>query len=181
VAKWGSAALTAAVALMWLLSLIVPCSYETLHYVVELAPGRLIAIERWWLWQGEDGQVTPHGWTHSSRTEQQSWWAAVGLPKHGHMDIQGFRSRWIAVPLFLPLLATALSSTFLWWLDRRRVPPGHCSCGYNLTGNVSGVCPECGTAVAVAPFGAKGATDAAANRTGPEGAAECSHGWSDAE
>lgn len=24
-------------------------------------------------------------------------------------------------------------------------PPGHCShCGYNLTGNVSGVCPECG-------------------------------------
>ena len=26
-------------------------------------------------------------------------------------------------------------------------PPGHCQkCGYNLTGNVSGVCPECGTA-----------------------------------
>ncbi len=24
-------------------------------------------------------------------------------------------------------------------------PPGHCQrCGYNLTGNVSGVCPECG-------------------------------------
>ena len=23
----------------------------------------------------------------------------------------------------------------------------HCHCGYNLTGNVSGVCPECGTAV----------------------------------
>ena len=29
----------------------------------------------------------------------------------------------------------------------RRYPPGHClKCGYNLTGNVSGVCPECGTA-----------------------------------
>ncbi len=27
----------------------------------------------------------------------------------------------------------------------RRKPPGHCrKCGYNLTGNVSGVCPECG-------------------------------------
>jgi len=25
-------------------------------------------------------------------------------------------------------------------------PPGHCrTCGYNLRGNVSGVCPECGT------------------------------------
>lgn len=27
-----------------------------------------------------------------------------------------------------------------------RYPPGHCqTCGYNLTGNVSGICPECGT------------------------------------
>ena len=26
--------------------------------------------------------------------------------------------------------------------------PGHCqSCGYNLKGNLSGVCPECGTGV----------------------------------
>ena len=29
---------------------------------------------------------------------------------------------------------------------RRRTAPGHCpACGYNLTGNTSGVCPECGT------------------------------------
>jgi len=35
----------------------------------------------------------------------------------------------------------------LWWLDRR-IPTGHCQkCGYNLTGNVSGVCPECGTPI----------------------------------
>lgn len=26
-------------------------------------------------------------------------------------------------------------------------PPGFCRCGYDLTGNLSGVCPECGTAV----------------------------------
>lgn len=35
----------------------------------------------------------------------------------------------------------------LWWLNERRfrVPPGHCpNCDYDLTGNVSGVCPECG-------------------------------------
>jgi len=30
----------------------------------------------------------------------------------------------------------------------RWLPPGHCKkCGYNLIGNVSGVCPECGTAM----------------------------------
>jgi hypothetical protein len=35
------------------------------------------------------------------------------------------------------------------YLSRRRVRAAGCcsSCGYNLTGNVSGVCPECGTAV----------------------------------
>jgi hypothetical protein len=31
------------------------------------------------------------------------------------------------------------------WL-RFRVRPGHCRCGYDLTGNVSGRCPECGRA-----------------------------------
>jgi hypothetical protein len=34
------------------------------------------------------------------------------------------------------------------WLRSKRHPElGHCSnCGYDLTGNVSGVCPECGCA-----------------------------------
>ncbi len=28
---------------------------------------------------------------------------------------------------------------------RKKIPPGCCQhCGYNLTGNVSGTCPECG-------------------------------------
>jgi hypothetical protein len=32
---------------------------------------------------------------------------------------------------------------------RKPLEPGRCRrCGYNLTGNTSGVCPECGTAVA---------------------------------
>ena len=37
--------------------------------------------------------------------------------------------------------------TFLLWFRRRRRPlPGQCAkCSYNLTGNTSGVCPECGT------------------------------------
>lgn len=30
---------------------------------------------------------------------------------------------------------------------RRRSRPGCCACGYDLTGNVSGVCPECGKAI----------------------------------
>ena len=35
------------------------------------------------------------------------------------------------------------------WQRRHRVRRGFCvNCGYNLTGNTSGVCPECGTPVA---------------------------------
>jgi len=38
------------------------------------------------------------------------------------------------------------------WRTRRRIPPGHCpKCSYNLTGNTSGVCPECGTTINTAP------------------------------
>jgi hypothetical protein len=55
--------------------------------------------------------------------------------------------RFLLVPLWLPLLLVATPTAFLWYRNRRP-PPGHCQkCGYNLTGNVSGRCPECGEAV----------------------------------
>ena len=54
----------------------------------------------------------------------------------------------VHMPLWVPFLVVAVPTAFLFWRDRRRVLPGHCQkCGYNLTGNVSGVCPECGEEV----------------------------------
>ncbi len=63
----------------------------------------------------------------------------------------GGRARHLEFPLW-PLAAGAgLVAAVAWWLDppRRRPRPGCCkACGYDLTGNVSGRCPECGTPTA---------------------------------
>ena len=53
----------------------------------------------------------------------------------------------LSVPLPLLLLLTLIGTGLLWRLDHR-FPPGYCQdCGYDLTGNTSGVCPECGTPI----------------------------------
>jgi hypothetical protein len=50
---------------------------------------------------------------------------------------------WVRIPLWIPFFALAIPTTLLW---RRPLPSAqHCeSCGYDLTGNMSGICPECG-------------------------------------
>lgn len=53
---------------------------------------------------------------------------------------------WYSLPLWMPLVATGIPTLFLIWRDRRRYMPGRCVlCDYDLTGNVSGRCSECGT------------------------------------
>lgn len=56
---------------------------------------------------------------------------------------------YIPIPL-LGMLVVLASPTILLWLPAKVAPPsGRCrSCGYDLTGNVSGRCPECGREVA---------------------------------
>ncbi len=57
----------------------------------------------------------------------------------------------LRTPLWAP--AVLLTAPFVLlaraqWTARRRRKEGCClKCGYNLTGNVSGICPECGTAI----------------------------------
>ncbi len=52
----------------------------------------------------------------------------------------------LGIPICLVLL--------FWFLERvgflpRRYQPGHCpNCDYDLTGNLSGRCPECGSKIA---------------------------------
>ena len=58
------------------------------------------------------------------------------------------RNRWLVVPTWaLAATTAALPAIHGFRLSRRRrLLPGLCrSCDYNLRGNVSGVCPECGS------------------------------------
>lgn len=59
------------------------------------------------------------------------------------------RIRTFMLPFWVPLAPVSAATIVLWWRDRQpRFPANHCQkCGYNLTGNTSGRCPECGVAV----------------------------------
>src|SRR5262249_12042127 len=52
---------------------------------------------------------------------------------------------YVIIPLYIPISLSLVPAIILWRRDQRRIRPGHCRCGYDLTGNVSGACPECGT------------------------------------
>jgi hypothetical protein len=79
-----------------------------------------------------------------SRIDPPVWSPSLGI---WHARFHGRVSAFI-LPLWIPLALLATPTIILWCHDRRRIPSGHCqTCGYDLTGNVSGICPECGTPV----------------------------------
>jgi hypothetical protein len=84
--------------------------------------------------------------SYTERTGALGFAVARSSPGEGVVWREGRVPCWFLLLVFgaVPLLraSRALAAT----RSRRR---GHCAaCGYNLTGNVSGVCPECGAPIA---------------------------------
>ena len=58
---------------------------------------------------------------------------------------QGYTRTTVTLPIGFLTALPGFLVFFAWIKTRRRFPKGRClSCGYDLTGNVSGTCPECG-------------------------------------
>jgi hypothetical protein len=64
-----------------------------------------------------------------------NWWFSLKL-------LNNYLAIDIPLWVFMALLGTPTAC--LWRLDRRRPPEVCAKCGYDLTGNTIGVCPECG-------------------------------------
>lgn len=88
---------------------------------------------------------------YSSSGKSVASWEALGIRWNVYSRADR-RSYSLAIPLAYVTLASAImpiSALFRSCRQRRRARNGQClRCGYDLRGSESGVCPECGTALA---------------------------------
>jgi len=70
------------------------------------------------------------------------------LPKYRRITLRTGTLVYLSLPPQLFLCFMVIATCVLWSLDHHRFPTGCCqNCGYDLAGNESGICPECGTKV----------------------------------
>ncbi len=104
-----------------------------------LDSGRVSAVWR----TGRLGQRAPWRFACGPATAVTRWWLP-GMSPVERFYLADRGSVGVRVSLaWLGLLMLTLTAVL--WLHDRRPPKGHCqNCGYDLTGNRSGACPECG-------------------------------------
>ncbi len=130
IAKWGGLVVCALVAVAWMISLRPAgglSGYGWPNLMVAASHGEIILVRG----------LPLRGPLHSDKNQTGVEW----LP-HWRFDMNA-RTQFITLPFWLLFLLATIPTVILFRRDR--IPPGHCQrCGYNLTGNVSGRCPECG-------------------------------------
>jgi hypothetical protein len=95
-----------------------------------------------WLWHGNlSTEMAPPGMVVGSfRWTTEFSWSFLTIP-----GLQVFPGSWTArMPIWSCIAIVAAPTICAWWKPRRRA--GLCGrCRYDLSGNTTGVCPECGT------------------------------------
>jgi hypothetical protein len=138
--KWVGTALCVASFAAWPVSVRVDCGYVSDAF----ASGCGLSYGFYWI-----------GWYGRPVRGCGLWCKRVDPPVHSEFSLPDHTTNTggggtIWIPAKFGSLLIVLPTALLWWLDRRRipVPAGYCEeCGYDLTGNVSGRCPECGKPV----------------------------------
>jgi hypothetical protein len=138
-AAWTGVALSGVVAALLLLSLRWSVSWlgGTKRHFIGLVYGAVCVG-----WTAAPLVGEPAGWHigGSGPAHKSVWWVEVVR--------YGASTGIVYVALWLVLALTTVPTVFLLMRLRHTLPAGCCAiCGYNLTGNVSGRCPECGTAI----------------------------------
>lgn len=90
------------------------------------------------LTDGAIGVFCPRWVVFSSHVGFEGW--SVWVPHYG----RNLYTVSLEVPIWPLLVSCLVPTVLLLRADRKRKRPGRCCCGYDLTGNTSGVCPECG-------------------------------------
>jgi hypothetical protein len=101
---------------------------------------------------GDSGMTPSEGWSSRSAVapkagEEGSGWGFRWRTYGG--GTTWFERREMSVPFWALVVGLGVLPC-VWWMRGARMKPrpGACrNCGYSVTGNTSGICPECGTAV----------------------------------
>jgi hypothetical protein len=99
----------------------------------------------------------PSGWgLQCSQFWPLKWHEGLGLQWPSIRHIPTYRSSVndirMSCPFWVPFALLSLIAAALFYRQPGQMRPGHCrSCGYDLTGNTSGICPECGAMTAPRP------------------------------
>lgn len=144
VAKWVGLGLCVLLLTAWAASTVWWFGYTKPNYSIACSYGHVVVLSggNW------SGLV---GWGAVRVTgglPRVPWSSLIGLqaPYWGPIDVSN--CTFVTCPLWIPFLLLAVFTGILWYRDRRSAPADHCRrCGYNLTGNESGVCPESATPV----------------------------------
>ncbi len=99
---------------------------------------------------GRYGLVVP-AWTVRNVPEYRFLRDSLFISRHSPRETSPVATsvqHLVFVPFWIAALPIAIVTVVAWWRGRR-VSPGHCRrCGYDLTKNESGICPECGVEIA---------------------------------
>lgn len=141
--KWGGFTLCLLVLLTWGASLFLTWGYFVANpgrYMIDVNLNGGVLLAHWW--DDYDSPlrllVFPRESAFDIRREfsPPSWRLELETGSKGYVGI--------GLPLWVVFVVVVIPTAFLFWRDCR-IPAGYCeNCGYDLTGNTSGVCPECG-------------------------------------